>query len=126
MGWSTTVIGPPDGDMRAYFDSLDRVRGRHDVIFWPTHGSPVTDTRPFLDAFVEHRLAREAGVLAAVRDGVDRIAPMVWRLYADVRTELHKPAARSVLAHLVKLIDDGKVAVDGGGAARLDSTYRPV
>lgn len=125
MGWSTTVIGPPDGDMRAYLDSLAKVGGRSDATFWPTHGSPVTDTRSFLDAFVEHRLAREAGVLDAVRAGIDRIAPLVWRLYADVRTELHKPAARSVLAHLVKLVDDGLVAVDGGGPPRLDSTYRP-
>jgi glyoxylase-like metal-dependent hydrolase (beta-lactamase superfamily II) len=126
MGWSTTVIGPPDGDMRAYFESLHKVRGRSDSVFWPTHGSPVNDTRPFIDAFLAHRLDREAQVLAAVRDGVSDIAPRVRRLYADVRTELHKPAARSVLAHLVKLVEDGAVGVDGGGPPRLDSRYHPV
>ena len=126
MGWSTTVIGPPDGDMRAYFDSLHKVRGRSDTTFWPTHGSPVTDTRPFIDAFVAHRLCREAQVLAAVRDGLSGIGPLVECLYAGVRKELHKPAARSVLAHLVKLVDDGVVAVEEGGAPRLDSGYRAV
>lgn len=125
MGWSTTVIGPPDGDMRAYFDSLRRVQDRHDATFWPTHGAPVTDTEPFVDAFIAHRLAREANVLAAVRNGHSRIRHIVQLLYADVRKELYPPARRSVLAHLVKLVDDGLVTVDGGGPSRLRSTYLP-
>jgi glyoxylase-like metal-dependent hydrolase (beta-lactamase superfamily II) len=124
MGWSTTVIGPPDGDMRAYFDSLRKVQGRTDRVFLPTHGAPVTDTRPFLAAFLEHRLDREAQVLDAVRSGQTSIADMVVVLYADVRPELHKPAARSVLAHLVKLVDDGLVTIDEG-APRLRAVYRP-
>jgi glyoxylase-like metal-dependent hydrolase (beta-lactamase superfamily II) len=124
MGWSTTVIGPPDGDMRAYFDSLRKVQGRDDLVFWPTHGAPVTRTRPFLDAFLAHRLDREAQVLAAVRSGHTSIKQMVGVLYADVRKELHKPAARSVLAHLVKLIDDGLVTIDDG-VPRLRAVYRP-
>jgi glyoxylase-like metal-dependent hydrolase (beta-lactamase superfamily II) len=123
MGWSTTVIGPPDGDMRAYLDSLRKVKERGDATFWPTHGAPVTDPAPFIDAFIAHRLDREARVLAALRAGESRIGPIVKQLYADVREELHKPAARSVLAHLVKLIDDGAVAVEGGGPPRLDSTF---
>jgi len=125
MGWSTTVIGPPDGDMRAYLESLRRVAGRGDEVLWPTHGAPVTDPGPFLEAYLEHRLAREAQVLAAVRAGHRRIAPIVLDLYAAVRPQLHKPAARSVLAHLVKLVDDGVVAVEGGGRPRLSSTYLP-
>ncbi len=126
MGWSTSVIGPPDGDMRAYLHSLQLVRERGDEVFWPTHGAPVTETRPFLDAFVAHRLEREAQVLAAVRAGHDTIVGMVPVLYAGVRPQLHRAAARSVLAHLVKLVDDGLVAVDGGGPARLRSVYRSV
>lgn len=126
MGWSTTVIGPPDGDMRAYFESLQVVRGRDDRTFWPTHGSPVNDTRPFLDAFIAHRLDREAQVLAAVRSGQTSIPEMVTVLYAGVREELHKPAGRSVLAHLVKLVDDGVVATDGDARPTLKAAYRPV
>jgi glyoxylase-like metal-dependent hydrolase (beta-lactamase superfamily II) len=117
MGWSTTVVSPPDGDMRAYIDSLRKVMGRDDVALWPTHGAPVTSPEPYLAAFLEHRLEREAQVLAAVRSGVSDIDSMVKMLYADVREELHKPAARSVLAHLIKLVDDGLVSVDGRGKA---------
>ena len=115
MGWSTTVVSPPDGDMRAYIDSLRKVMGRADAALWPTHGAPVTSPEPFLAAFLDHRLEREAQVLAAVRSGLSDIDAMVKTLYADVREELHKPAARSVLAHLIKLVDDGLVSVDGRG-----------
>ena len=125
MGWSTTVIGPPDGDMRAYFDSLRRVQARRDRTFWPTHGAPVTDTAPFVDAFIAHRLEREANVLAAVRSGVSSIKDIVRLLYADVRKDLHAPARRSVLAHLEKLVDDGAVTVGDGGRPRLRSVYQP-
>jgi glyoxylase-like metal-dependent hydrolase (beta-lactamase superfamily II) len=115
MGWSTTVVSPPDGDMRAYIDSLHKVMARTDASLWPTHGAPVTSPKPFLDAFLQHRLQREAQILSAVRAGQSEIEAMVKVLYADVREELHKPAARSVLSHLMKLIADGAVTVEGGG-----------
>ena len=123
MGWSTTVVSPPDGDMRAYIDSLRKVIDRHDSSLWPTHGAPVTEPEPFLRAFLDHRLEREAQVLDAVCAGTSTIEAIVKVLYADVREELHKAAGRSVLAHLVKLVDDGAVAVDG----KLDmgATFRP-
>ncbi|MDP2290287.1 MAG: MBL fold metallo-hydrolase [Actinomycetota bacterium] len=113
MGWSTTVIGPPDGNMRDYFASLQRVRDLAPAVLWPTHGSPVTDTAPFIDEFVQHRLAREAAVLAAVRGGTTMVPDMVRLLYVGVDEKLHKAAGRSVLAHLIKLVDDGLVRVDG-------------
>jgi glyoxylase-like metal-dependent hydrolase (beta-lactamase superfamily II) len=125
MGWSTTVIGPPDGDMRAYLDSLRKVIGRGDRVLWPTHGSPVTEPGPFLDAFLAHRLDREAQVLDAVRSGQTDVAEMVKVLYAGVRDELHKPAGRSVLAHLIKLVDDGLVAIDDDARPSLKGVYRP-
>jgi glyoxylase-like metal-dependent hydrolase (beta-lactamase superfamily II) len=123
MGWSTTVVSPPDGDMAAYIASLRDVARRDDAVLWPTHGPPVTDPRPYVAALVEHRLEREAQVLDAVRRGVTDIAAIVEELYADVRRDLHKPARRSVLAHLVKLIDDGLVITDG--TPRLRSSYHP-
>ena len=126
MGWSTTVIAPPDGDMRAYFASLHKVIGRHDGVLLPTHGAPITEPGPFLDAFLAHRLDREAQVLGAVRGGETSIPAMVKVLYANVREELHKPAGRSVLAHLVKLVDDGLVAVDDTARPTLKAVYRPV
>ncbi len=126
MGWSTTVIAPPDGDMAAYFDSLRRVMARHDRVLWPTHGAPVTEPGPYLEAFLAHRLEREAQVLAAVRSGRAEVAEMVKLLYADVREELHKAAGRSVLAHLVKLVADGTVAIDDDARPSLKARYRPV
>ena len=124
MGWSTTVITPPDGDMRDYFSSLERVRALQPASLWPTHGAPVTDVEPFIDAFVAHRLGREAGVLAAVRDGVALVPDMVKRLYVGVNEKLYKAAGRSVLAHLIKLVDDGLVEFDGAQPG-VTTPYRP-
>jgi glyoxylase-like metal-dependent hydrolase (beta-lactamase superfamily II) len=123
MGWSTTVVSPPDGDMRAYMNSLRKVIDRNDRILWPTHGNPVTDPQPFLAAYLAHRLEREAQVLAQVRNDVRTISAIVKVLYSNVHKGLHKPAGRSVLSHLVKLVADGAVAVDGGGAPSLKSTF---
>ena len=123
MGWSTTVVSPPDGDMRAYMESLAKVEGRHDATLWPTHGNPVTDVQPFLHAYLAHRLEREQQVLALVRAGDSTIAAMVTVLYANVRRELHKAAARSVFSHLVKLVDDGTVHVVGDTTPTLKACY---
>jgi glyoxylase-like metal-dependent hydrolase (beta-lactamase superfamily II) len=124
MGWSTTVVSPPDGDMVAYLDSLRVVAGRGDDVAIPTHGPPISDPAAFVSDLIEHRLEREAQVLDAVRNGLDTIPAMVEVLYAAVRTELHKPARRSVLAHLVKLAAEGSVVPDTA-LPRLDSTYHP-
>ena len=123
MGWSTTVVSPPDGDMRDYMASVKKLQFRDDKILWPTHGSPVTDPQPFLRAYYEHRLGREAQVLACVAQGVNTVAPMVRQMYAAVIPELHIPAARSVLSHLTQLVQDGRLSVLDGGPARLSSTY---
>jgi glyoxylase-like metal-dependent hydrolase (beta-lactamase superfamily II) len=124
MGWSTTVITPPDGDMRDYFASLQRVSDLAPASLWPTHGAPVTDVPPFLEAFVAHRREREAGVLAAVRDGVTLVPDMVKRLYVGVNEKLYKAAGRSVLAHLIKLVDDGLVEFEGEQPG-VTTPYRP-
>ena len=125
MGWSTTVVSPPDGDMRAYIDSLRKVAGRHDAILWPTHGNPIEDPAPFLAAYLAHRIEREEQVLAKVRGGVGSVDAIVKVLYADVREELHKAAGRSVLAHLAKLVDDGVVAVGDGAPPSLKASFHP-
>jgi glyoxylase-like metal-dependent hydrolase (beta-lactamase superfamily II) len=123
MGWSTTVVSPPDGDMAAYIESLRKVAGRADATYWPTHGPAIPNPQRYVDALVAHRLERERQIVDAVGDGVDEIPAIVARLYADVTPELHTAAGRSVLAHLRKLIADGAVAVVGGGPARLASRY---
>lgn len=113
MGWSTTVVGPPDGDMSDYYRSLDRVRAGGFSILWPTHGPPVTDPAPFLDAYKAHRLEREAQILGQLAKGHRQIIQMVPEMYAAVDRRLHPAAARSVLAHLIHLVRAGQVVSDG-------------
>ncbi|NWG46857.1 MAG: MBL fold metallo-hydrolase [Alphaproteobacteria bacterium] len=121
MGWSTTVVSPPDGDMTAYMRSLEKVLDRGDRVLWPTHGAPVTDPAPFLRHLISHREAREAAILRAIGAGHTRIRAMVSEIYRDVDPRLHPAAARSVLAHLVKLRAEGRVRTDG--PPMLESTY---
>lgn len=123
MGWSTTVVSPPDGDMAAYFESLRVVAGRSDDVLIPTHGAPITDAQNYVRQLITHREEREQQVVDAIRGGLTTIQDIVTTLYINVRVELHKPAARSVLAHLVKLVDDGVVVIDKPGRPRLDSVY---
>jgi glyoxylase-like metal-dependent hydrolase (beta-lactamase superfamily II) len=123
MAWSTTIVAPPDGDMTAYMASLDAVIAAGFETLWPTHGAPVTDPEPFLAAYRDHRLAREAQILARLAAGDRTIAEMVPTLYATVDTRLWPAAGRSVQAHLIKLVSDGRVAVEG--APTLDAVYAP-
>jgi glyoxylase-like metal-dependent hydrolase (beta-lactamase superfamily II) len=113
MGWSTTVVAPPDGDMAQYMASLRKLLVREDQILYPTHGAPVCDPKPFLQAYLDHRLEREAQILACLRDGENTIPEIVARLYAEVDTRLHPAAARSVLAHLIQLEGEGRILRDG-------------
>jgi glyoxylase-like metal-dependent hydrolase (beta-lactamase superfamily II) len=123
MGWSTTVITPPDGDMTDYMESLERVKARGYDVLWPTHGPPIRDVTAFIEAYAAHRRAREAQVLQAVKDGHGKIVEMVPVLYADVDPRLHPAAARSVLGHMIDLVRRGKVVTDGSPG--IDSLYRP-
>jgi glyoxylase-like metal-dependent hydrolase (beta-lactamase superfamily II) len=121
MGWSTTVVSPPDGDMAAYMDSLRRVQGRGFATIWPTHGPPIREPAPFLQAYLDHRLAREAQILAQIAAGRVTIPDMVAVMYAAVDPRLHPAARHSVLAHLIKLAHEGRVRCEGEPA--IDSVY---
>jgi glyoxylase-like metal-dependent hydrolase (beta-lactamase superfamily II) len=122
MGWSTTVISPPDGDMTAYYDSLDKVARRGFATLWPTHGPPVTEPAPFLAAYKAHRLDRERQILEQLAAGHGRIREMVPVMYAAVDPRLHPAAAHSVLAHMIHLTRQGVVATDSEPGP--DSVYR--
>ena len=124
MGWSTTVVSPPDGDMRAYIESMHKVISRNDAILWPTHGGPITDPQPFLNAYLGHRLEREKQIVLQIAAGNDTIPGIVKVLYANIDKRLHRPARRSVWSHLRKLVDDGVIATADGGAPRLLGTYK--
>lgn len=107
MGWSTTVVAPPDGSMRDYTTSLDKVIARDFDTLWPTHGPPIRDVKPFLEAYRAHRLEREAQIVARLRAGDRTIEQMVEALYAAVDRALWPAASLSVLAHLIKLVEEG-------------------
>jgi glyoxylase-like metal-dependent hydrolase (beta-lactamase superfamily II) len=109
MGWSTTIVAPPDGDMAAYMASLETVIARGFSTIWPTHGAPITEPGPFLAAYRAHRLGREAQVLERLAAGDRRIADMVPSLYAAVDSRLWPAASLSVWAHLIALERAGRV-----------------
>lgn len=115
MGWSTTVISPPDGDVAAYLDHLRLVASRSERTWYPTHGPPIADPRPYVTDLIEHRLERERQIVELLAAGPRTVAELVEVMYADVRTELHDAAARSVHAHLVKLVDEGRALVGSDG-----------
>ncbi|MGV9010188.1 MBL fold metallo-hydrolase [Brevundimonas sp.] len=109
MGWSTTVIAPPDGNMADYMASLDAVIARDFSTLWPTHGAPITRPADFLAAYRAHRLHREAQVMAQVTAGQMRIKDIVPILYAAVDPRLWPAAGLSVWAHLIALEQAGQV-----------------
>ena len=109
MGWSTTVVSPPDGDMAAYMASLDKLLTRDDAVYYPAHGEPVTRPQRFVRSLMGHRKQREGQILRLLGEGVGAVSEMVPRMYAGIDTRLYGAAGRSVLAHLIDLRDRGRV-----------------
>ncbi len=113
MGWSTSVIGPPDGDMTQYMNSLDLLLQRDDEVYWPTHGTCIHDVKTFVQAFIDHRLDREQQILDCLGNGYCLIEDMVPIMYKETDRALYGAAARSVLAAMMRLIDTNRVACEG-------------
>ena len=126
MGWSTTIVAPPDGNMSDYMASLDKIEARDFDILWPTHGAPVReDPNGFIQAYRQHRLDREAAIIRHLKAGETNIPRMVETMYADVDKRLHPAAALSVLGHMLKLVEDGYVATpDGEPTVRSDFRWK--
>ena len=125
MGWSTSVVSPPGGDMADYLASLEKLLGRDDATYWPTHGPAITDPHPFVRGLIEHRRNREREILGRLADGDRRIADIVAALYVGLDTRLVKAAGRSVLGHLRQLAGEGRVTWEGqGDRPMVDSEYR--
>lgn len=115
MGWSTTVVAPPDGDMAAYMASLEKLAARpQDRIYYPTHGEPVREPQRWARHLALHRRQREAQILAELEAGPRPIPALVERMYAQVDRRLWPAAGRSVLAHLLDLESRGRVARQEG------------
>ncbi len=121
MGWSTTVIAPPDGNMTDYFASLRKLLTRDDLRYYPTHGKPVEKPNSFVRALITHRKMRENQILICLREGISDIPDIVARLYATVPKMLHGAAGRSVLAHIIDLQLQGKVVAHANGFAAVNA-----
>jgi glyoxylase-like metal-dependent hydrolase (beta-lactamase superfamily II) len=118
MGWSTSVVSPPDGDMGDYLASLNRVLDMDFDTIRPTHGPAITEVRTFVQAYIDHRLAREAQIINAIESGLTCIGDIVASLYKDVDKRLHPAAAHSVLSHLIHMRKTGRVAATGPDGLR--------
>jgi glyoxylase-like metal-dependent hydrolase (beta-lactamase superfamily II) len=114
LGRGTTVVEWPGGDMAAYLDSLEAVRCFEPARLYPGHGPMVGDPASTIREYIDHRMQREAQVLAALEAGDRTPAETVSRIYADVDPALHRFAELSVRAHLAKLVREGRALQDDG------------
>lgn len=111
MGWSTTVVAPPDGNMAAYMASLDTLMARvQDRIYYPAHGDAIERPQRFVRGLAGHRKQREGQIVRLLAEGVGAVPAMVARMYVGLDPQLHGAAGRSVLAHLLDLQARGRVA----------------
>ncbi len=113
MGWSTSVIIPPDGSMKDYVASLEKLLATDDRIYYPTHGPAIRSPKRYVEACIAHRQEREVQVLQSLREGNQTVHLMVADVYRDTDRSLHGAAARSLLATLIKLWDEGRVVCQG-------------
>jgi glyoxylase-like metal-dependent hydrolase (beta-lactamase superfamily II) len=115
MGWNTTAIAPPEGDLAQFMTSLERLMQRHDKMFLPGHGGRIQTPQRVVKAYIMHRKWREQTILACLDEGVGTIPRIVERLYGTLDAGLKEAAALSVLAHLQHLINRDLVAAEGPG-----------
>ncbi len=113
MGWSTSVISPPSGNMEDYMNSLELLKQRDDTQFWPAHGPGIDDPKSFVRSFIDHRLEREQEILEQLKQGVDSIQKMVPYIYKDIPEFLHPAAERSTLAAVIYMKKRGTISCTG-------------
>jgi glyoxylase-like metal-dependent hydrolase (beta-lactamase superfamily II) len=118
MGWSTTVVSPPDGDMAAYMASLDKLLARDDRVYYPGHGDRIDNPRRLVRGLLGHRRQREGQILRLLDDSPQPIGAMVARMYVGLDPRLVPAAERSVLAHLFDLRGRGMVSERDEGVWR--------
>jgi glyoxylase-like metal-dependent hydrolase (beta-lactamase superfamily II) len=109
--------------MAAYMRSLNKLLYRDDALYWPTHGPSIPEPKPFVNAFIAHRRERSNEIMKALAAGDTTIPQMVARIYKGLDPKLTAAAGRSVLAHLVELVETKRVLADGPPA--LDGRYKP-
>ncbi|HET9902383.1 MAG TPA: MBL fold metallo-hydrolase [Xanthobacteraceae bacterium] len=113
MGWSTTIVAPPDGSMRDYMNSLAKLQARPEQVYLPGHGPAIRDASAYVAHLVRHREAREAAILAALAKGEADIPTLVKTIYVGLDPRLTGAAGLSVLAHLEDLVARGRAETEG-------------
>ena len=113
MGWSTSVVAPPDGDMGQYIASLEKLAARDDRIFYPTHGLPIADPQARLQVLLGHRRMREEQILQNLAEGDRSVDELTARIYPGIGAMLGFAAAQQVRAHLLYLAEKDQVTRDG-------------
>jgi glyoxylase-like metal-dependent hydrolase (beta-lactamase superfamily II) len=113
MGWSTTVVSPPDGDMAAYLDSLALLQTRQDRVYYPAHGPQIDNPRQFVRGTIGHRRQRERQIVSHLEAGPRTIPDLVATMYKGIDPRLYGAAGRSVLAHLIDLQRQARVVAEG-------------
>ncbi len=113
MGWATTLVSPPDGDLTRFMASLEKLRGRGEALFLPGHGAPLEEPQGMIAHQIGHRRRRERQILDGLGSGPATVEALVAEVYREVPSHLHPAAARNVLAHLIDLGERGLVAVEG-------------
>lgn len=103
MGWSTSVVSPPDGDMSAYMASLDKLYAREDRVYYPAHGPQIDKPRQLVRGMIGHRRQRENQILRLLREEPQRVEGMVPKMYKGLDPRLHGAAGQSIKAHLIDL-----------------------
>jgi glyoxylase-like metal-dependent hydrolase (beta-lactamase superfamily II) len=119
MGWSTTIVSPPDGDMGDYMASLDKLLGREDRVYYPAHGDQVDNPRRLVRGMLGHRKQREGQIARAIERGTHDIPAMVAGMYVGLHPKLLGAAERSVLAHLIDMERRGIVRQEGAAWHRM-------
>ncbi len=124
MGWSTTLVSPPDGDLTQFLNSLQKLQAYKADLYFPGHGAPLSDAKTMLEHQISHRLHREAQVLSALSDGICEVSAITAILYSEIDQKLWPLAARNVLAHLIDLVERG--LVKPVGILRVDGQFQLV
>jgi len=122
MGWNTSIVSPPDGNMREYLASLARCMARDDAIYWPGHGPEIVAPRGYVRALQGHRRMRESEIRDCIAKGATTIPQMVAIMYRHLPENMHRAAARAVLAHLEHMVETGRAMTEGSVTA--DSAFR--
>lgn len=122
MGWSTTIVAPPDGDMSSYLKSLRLLLARSDERYFPTHGAPIDQPRNYVRSLLAHRQQREAQVLACLQEGSSDIRVMVEKMYPHLDVSMHGAAAMQVYSTLLYLCEQEQVISDQ--APSLETRFR--